>query len=163
MNKADFNRLLSKGEVGVSLVKKYFEQKGYVVYTTSSNKKEYFDMIITSSKNKGEITRFIVEVKTVNRRIKYADTGLSNYDIEGYLKVQEAFNCKMMIAFVDESLDKIYGASLDELLLTHIDNGISYPWICGGQRIFDGRTNEVIYFPLSIMRDIAVISELKDK
>lgn len=148
---------VKKGDCGEDIVQRYFENKGYSVYKSVSNKAHQFDFICMKS----GCQSLYVEVKTKRRRNKYPDTGfnLRNYKIYKESSVRD--NKRMYICFVDPGLKKIYGNFLDILDKKRIAEDekrrIQYP------RIERGRSNygsaEIIYFPLSAMQHIADLSD----
>lgn len=87
----------------------------------------------------------VVEVKSKPRRDKYPDTGIPTRHYDDYKHIENKYGIQVFIAFVDEVLKKIYGNFLEEL---EKPEG-RYPL----------RYANVIYFPLSKMRDITMLTD----
>ena len=148
MNQTDWQQKLTvrKGNLGEEIISRFLERKGYVIYSPETkNKSHAFDRL--AIKDKEQI--IIAEIKTKARRNKYADTGVNKRNYEQYIKIQNKYNIPVFIFFVDEMLKKIYGNWLSKLIIPIIIEGKQYPLIL----------NNIIYFPLVNMINIAELSE----
>ena len=123
-----------KGNIGERLVREYLERKGYIVYEPKTGGAHGFDKLAILNKKQA----IIAECKTKARRNKYADTGINIKHLEDYEYISAKHNLPVFIFFVDESVGKIYGNTLKELLIPRIVDGKQYP----------SREKGIIYFPL---------------
>jgi len=148
MNQPNWQQKLTvkKGNLGEEIISRFLERKGYVIYSPETkNKAHAFDRL--AIKDKEQI--IIAEIKTKARRNKYADTGIDKRNYDQYIKIQNKYNIPVFIFFVDEMLKKIYGNWLSKLIIPIIIEGKQYPLIL----------NNIIYFPLVNMINIAELSE----
>ena len=148
MNQTNWQQKLTvkKGNLGEEIISRFLERKGYVIYSPETKDKAHaFDRL--AIKDKEQI--IIAEIKTKARRNKYADTGINKRNYEQYIKIQNKYNIPVFIFFVDEMLKKVYGNWLSKLIIPIIIEGKQYPLIL----------NNIIYFPLINMINIAELSE----
>ena len=137
---------VKKGNLGEEIISRFLERKGYVIYSPETKGKAHaFDRL--AIKDKEQI--IIAEIKTKARRNKYADTGIDKRNYDQYIKIQNKYNIPVFIFFVDEMLKKVYGNWLSKLIIPIIIEGKQYPLIL----------NNIIYFPLVNMINIAELSE----
>ncbi len=144
---------LAKGEYAESIIKKYFEARGFVIYSTEKKDKAHaFDILAT--KNKSDF--MIVDVKAKARRTRYADTGINLSHFNEYAAVRDKYKMPVWIVFVDEASAAIYGNALSDtgLLKPAVLSGKTYPLI---ENTMSGKS--IIYFPLANMATIAKLSD----
>jgi hypothetical protein len=138
-----------KGTYAEEIVFNYLRGKGFVVYRPSSGCAHGFDNLAVKDKKK----IIIVECKAKARRNYYPDTGINKKHLEDYLYIQEKHNLPVYIFFIDEMEGRIYGNTLDRLMLpaNHIKKGekITYPLYQKG----------IVYFHLDNMVNIADIEK----
>lgn len=138
---------VKKGNVGEKIVIDYLTEKGFVVYKSITNGAHPFDNLC-ASRDKKKI--FIAEVKTKEARKYYPDTGIDIRHYNQYRFIQEKYNLKVYIFFVDAANKKIYGNSLEELESSKTVGDCKYPLKHKG----------IIYFPLD---NTSFIAGLNDK
>lgn len=140
---------VKKGTAGESLVQKFLESKGLVVYRSVTDGAHVFDNLVM--KNKEEI--FIAEVKTKPARSFYPDTGFNLKHFNEYKAISEKHKLRVFIFFVDEDAGKIYGNYLHilekERLIVYKGKTISYPLVQRG----------IIYFPTEKMPTICYLNK----
>ena len=69
----DFEKALVKGKIGEDIVRRYLEEKGYVVYKPVTEGAHAFDILAVKDKK----TVIIADVKTKARRNYFPDTGIN--------------------------------------------------------------------------------------
>lgn len=142
-----------KGKVGESIVRKYLEDRGWIIYEPQTDAPHAFDKVAIKGKDKVAL----LEVKTKARRNYYNDTGIDIRHYHEYKHISEKYNLPIFLFFVDEMLGKIYGnmlSYLEDKIKT--SDGLNYPLEQKG----------IIYFPLERMKPIAIldaktVSEIK--
>ncbi len=133
-----------KGNIGEEIVKKYLEQKGFIVYQPSTPGGHPFDNLCAKDKN-----IFVAEIKTKEARKYYPDTGIDIRYYDKYLYVSRTYNMLVFIFFVDAANAKIYGNELRKLIKPVTISGKTYP----------SKEKGIIYFPLVNMVTIALLSK----
>jgi len=150
MKQTNFNDLQTtkKGEIGEDLVKKWLEEKGWVIYEPTTDGPHVFDKL--AIKDKKQI--MIIEVKTKARRNYYPDTGIDVRHYEGYKLITQIMKVDIFLVFVDEMIGQVYGNKLN-FLEEPIETSdcTKYPLI----------ENGIIYFPLERMYKIAILDTSK--
>lgn len=149
-----------KGELGEKLVDELLLNNGnFIPYAPVMENAHVFDRLI-ASKNKKSL--MVVEIKAINARDHYPDTGISiNHYLE-YKHIEEKYNLDVWILFVDAKKKMIYGNTLKKLeTQTEVlvkDKGIvlNYPV---KQKNFTAIGKEIIYFPLVNMKDIVPLED----
>lgn len=141
---------VQKGNLGEQIVKKYLEQRGYIVYQPVTEGAHAFDKLCVS-KDKKDI--FIAEVKTKPHRLYYPDTGINTRNLQEYKYIQEKHSINVFIFFVDEVAQQVYGNTLYELekprtVTDYLGNKYTYP---------KEEFNHITYFPLDAMKYIGTI------
>lgn len=134
---------LEKGDYGEILVKKFFEDKGYIIYQSGTMAPHPVDMIVC---RKGTIA-FACEVKAKPACSKYPETGIDYYQYENYKQFSDSMNIPVFLAFVDEERGEIYGNYLHELDKPTVYKDMKYPKTIGHK----GGGNLTRYFPLCNM------------
>lgn len=129
-----------KGNFGENIIRKYLEDKGFVIYEPITDKSHAFDKLAIKDKEQ----MILIEVKTKARRNKYPDTGININHYENYKKISKKHNLPIFLFFVDEMLGKIYGNTLQKLEEEIIIKSVKYPLFW----------NNIIYFPVAKMKDI---------
>jgi len=137
---------VKKGNIGEKIVRGYLENKGYVIYKPITSGGHPFDNLC-ASRDKKKI--FIVEVKTKEARKYYPDTGIDIKSYNEYKYIQDKYNLKVFLFFVDATNRKIYGNIMEYL---EIETTV-------GKHIYPLRQNGIIYFPLSSMKSISELTE----
>lgn len=141
---------VKKGNVGESILDEYLIERGIVPYAPVANKAHPFDRLCAKA-DKSKI--FIVEVKTKAARLYYPDTGFNISHLNDYQRIQDNHKIEVFVTFVDESKGEIYGNYLNVLMepcvIKHRNKIIEYPL----------RQPPIVYFPLSVMLPLAIISE----
>lgn len=149
-----------KAKYAEKLVKNHLINTGVIVTYSPDveNKAHTFDMLMASSDKK---TIMIAEVKAVNERDFYPDTGISINHYHQYLHIQKKYNLRVFIFFVDTKKGKIYGQYLDVLTdiyyVTHKGKVIEYPKI-EKDKYGAAVGGSIIYFPTEQMRDIKTLT-----
>lgn len=146
MNQINFNdkQTTRKGKVGEDIVRKYLENKGWIIYEPKTDGPHAFDKV--AIKDKKWMT--LLEVKTKARRNYYNDTGIDIRHYEEYKEISEKYNMPIFLFFVDEMLGKVYGnklSYLEEEIKT--EDGLNYPL----------KQKGIVYFPLERMKPIAIL------
>ena len=151
-------KMYKKGELGEQIVDNLILNKGkFIPYAPVLEEAHIFDRIV-ASKDKRKL--MIVEIKTVDARDKYPDTGISIGHYKEYIEIQEEYNIDVWILFVDAKNKKIYGNTLNKLSepteLEHKGKALVYPMIWDN---FTAVGKKIIYFPLMNMYDVCVLSD----
>ena len=146
MNQINFNdkQTTRKGKLGESIVRKYMEDRGWIIYEPETDKPHAFDKVAIKDKDK----ICLLEVKTKARRNFYNDTGIDIRHYLEYKNISEKYHLPIFLFFVDEMLGKVYGnklSYLEEKIKT--SDGTQYPLEQKG----------IIYFPLERMKPIAIL------
>jgi hypothetical protein len=146
-----WNKNNRKGKIGEKIIKKFLEQKGYVVYSTSTPTSHAFDFLAVKNKEKA----IIAECKTYPKRRFYNDTGIDVRHYYDYKNVFEKYKIPIFLFFIDDIKNEVYGNWLHELEKEYYDydSKIKYPL----QQ--SGRTGEKIYFSLKTMKHIAFLEK----
>ena len=137
-----FEQSLRKGQIGERIVDRWLIDRGFVPYHPIDGVAHPFDRLV-ASKDKSRLV--VVEVKTKPRRYAYPDTGIDERHYQDYMNIWTRYRIPVFLAFVDEDMRKVYGATLKELVSPRGE----YPW----------HYRNIVYFPLSSMRDIAPLSD----
>lgn len=135
-----------KGEIGQKLVKKYLENKGFIVYEPTTDGAHAFDIV--AIRNKQEI--IIAEIKTKPAMFKYPATGINKKHYLEYKKICSILGIDIFLFFVDEKKKKIYGNFLNALEEAHY----TFP-----KEIITKHGDVIRLFPLSAMIEIASLSD----
>lgn len=147
---SNFETNLKRGQTGEQIVKKHLQRLGYVIYQPSEGKAHPFDFMC-ATENKREL--FIAEVKTKPSRLYYPDTGIDERHYRDYCHIRDTYNMEVLLFFLDEVKQQIYGNSLTELMrpqrITHAGKSLTYPLHSKG----------ILYFPLLNMQVIANLSD----
>jgi hypothetical protein len=129
----NFNKALTKGEYGEKIVRRVFEQRGFVVYKPVTDGAHAFDALAI----KGKRNCIAIDVKAKAMRNKYPDTGINIRHYNLYREFSEKHNMPFWVVFVDEMKAEIYGNTLEQLDIPRTIRGLNYPWNCdhgGGTR-----------------------------
>tara|TARA_R100001440_G_scaffold28344_1_gene45960 strand:- start:198 stop:665 length:468 start_codon:yes stop_codon:yes gene_type:complete len=102
---------VKKGEIGEIIVRKYLENKGYIVYQPKTKGAHYFDMLCTLNKN--EV--IALDVKTKARLNYYEATGIELRHYEDYKRLINTIEIPFYLYFVDEMEGKVYRQLLNDL------------------------------------------------
>lgn len=167
--------MYKRGQLGESIVDDLIQQKGlfssYGTYTSGSHP---FDRFFAS---KDKMTLMIGEIKTLDARDYYPDTGISIAHYNEYMYIQTKYNIDVFVIFVDPRLEMIYGNVLTILAekgSIHIEpsNEIVSKWIdltpSNRKNIiaypikhpnFTAAGKEIIYFPLTRMKKLCDLTE----
>ena len=140
---------VKKANVGEKIIDDLIRANGRSIsYAPITDGGHPFDRLI-ASKDKKHIQ--IAEVKALDKRRYYDDTGISIKHYKGYKHISDKYGMKVFIFFVDGSLSEIYGNFLDKLEVEYIDEkkNKKYPLIESNKKAI-GR--EIIYFPMANMK-----------
>jgi hypothetical protein len=138
---------VKKGDLGEKIVDDYLLSKGIIPYKSISQTAHPFDRLCATS-NKKNI--FIAEVKSKAKMKYYPATGFNLNHYKQYKYIQEKYNIKIMVYFVDEKLNKVYGNYLNILSKETEYKNKKYPIIL---------KNNIIIFPECNMIDICNITD----
>lgn len=136
---------VKKGNIGEKIVIEYLSNKGYVVYKSITSGAHPFDNLC-ASRDKRKI--FIAEVKTKEARKYYPDTGIDIRHYDQYKFIQDKYNLKVYLFFVDATNKKVYGNVIEKLENETVMGVYTYPL----------RQKGIIYFPLSNMKQISLLT-----
>lgn len=138
-----------KGDFAESIVDKFLEEKGYIVYNPKTSGSHAFDRIAIKDKNQ----MIIAESKAKARRTYYYDTGINLKHFKEYNNISQKHNIPVFLFFADEFQEKIYGNFLErlqqEFIYTYRNRRKKYPSI----------ENGIIYFCLESMMDICNLTK----
>lgn len=153
------SKMYKKGQVGEQIVDDLILNAGkFIPYAPVLDNAHVFDRLIASTDKR---KLMIIEIKAVDARDYYPDTGISIGHCKEYKYIQDKYNIDIWILFVDSKLKKIYGNSLNKLIekaeVEHGNKLLKYPKI---KPNFSAVGGKIIYFPLINMVDI---SELTDE
>lgn len=138
---------VKKGDFGESIVRRWMESQGWVLYRPETEGPHAFDRVCV--KGKKEI--MIAEVKTKARMTQYNATGFNTRHFREYCTISDRHNLDVFIFFVDEHIRSVYGNYLSALRQEHKVDGIIYPKTL--------RRGEIIIFSLEKMITITKIEE----
>lgn len=150
-------RMYKKGQLGEQIVDSLILNKGkFIPYAPVLDDAHVFDRLV-ASKDKSRL--MIVEIKTVDARDYYPDTGISIRHYEEYSEIQERYGIDVWILFVDSKKKEIYGNTLKNLRtyteVMHKGKLLIYPMI---ESNFTAVGKEIIYFPLKNMITVTTLS-----
>jgi len=131
---------VKSGDLGEDIVEEYFLKKGFIRLQKHEERSHGYDFMFKKNDKK-----FIVEVKTKPKRVKYNDTGFDLHSYKNYKRIQNKKNIKVFNAFVDFKLKQIYGNWLDILNDNKGDNEL-----CSKYPIIDF-DNNLVFFDLNKM------------
>lgn len=132
-----------KGDYGEGLVDKFIENQGFVIYRPVTDGVHGFDRIIYKNEK-----YYAVEVKTKPICSKYPETGFEVRLYERYKRLSKENNLPVVVFFVDEVSQMIYGNLLSELDKPTQYEGYDYPKKVG----HTGGSKFTIYFPMKHMK-----------
>ena len=101
-----------KGLIGERIVRKFFENKKFIIYQVFTDGAHPFDLLGVQNKD----YMLIIEIKTKSKRNCCPDTGFDYKHYKEYVAIFEKYKIDIFIAFVDESLRKVYGNFLENLM-----------------------------------------------
>lgn len=142
-----------KGDYGEILVKRFLEEKGYIVYQPGTMAPHPIDMFVC----KDNANAFFCEVKTKPACRKYPETGIEFCQYERYRQLAEEIGLPVYLAFVDEDRKEIYGNYLHELDKPTRYKGMDYPKTVGHK----GGDKLTRYFPLCNMLHLRYLNFLE--
>ena len=158
MKKFTETTMYKKGDIGEKIVDDIIENNPDILcYAPITDGSHPVDRIVMS-RDKREM--MIVEVKTLNARDFYPDTGISIDHYNQYKYLQEKYCMNVQLVFVDERKGKVYGNLIDELdkeiVVKHNGRDIVYPH----NKYNSYATGEYIrYFALDSMKEIRDLTE----
>jgi Holliday junction resolvase-like predicted endonuclease len=107
-----FEKALKKGEMGEEIIRKYLEEKGWIVYFPfTKDKPHYFDILATKNKEKV----IAVDVKTKARLNKWPAQGINLKAYNEYKKFIEKTNIPFYLIFIDDKNGDVHSANLRKL------------------------------------------------
>ena len=151
--------MYKKGEIAEKIIDELIVSKGiWIPYKSIVDGGHPFDRLI-ARRDKKEI--MIIDVKALNERKYYPDTGISIDHYSEYKDLQDKYSIRVFLFFVDGKLGEVYGGYLDELdKETQIEvrgKIVSYPL---KEKNFSAVGHYIIYFPLELMkRNIKKLTE----
>jgi hypothetical protein len=138
-----------KGDFAESIVDKFLEEKGYIIYNPKTSGAHAFDRIAIKDKKQ----MIIAESKAKARRKYYYDTGINYKHYKGYQAISKKHNLPVFLFFIDEYQGNIYGNFLErlsqEIIYTYNGKIKKYPCI----------ENNIIYFCLTNMMNICDLTD----
>lgn len=151
-------KMYRKGELGEQIVDSLILNKGqFIPYAPVLDDAHVFDRLV-ASKDKKRL--MIVEIKTIDARDYYPDTGISIRHYEEYSEIQNKYGMDVWILFVDSKKKQIYGNTLNNLKeyteVMHRGKLLTYPMV---KPNFTAVGKEIIYFPLINMLPVCNLSE----
>lgn len=151
------SKMYKKGELGEQIVDSLILNKGqFIPYAPVLDDAHIFDRLVASRDKK---RLMIVEIKTVDARDYYPDTGISIRHYEEYSEIQNKYSIDVWILFVDSKKKEIYGNTLNNLKeytkVMHNGKLLVYPLIKSN---FTAVGKKIIYFPLKNMVSICKLS-----
>lgn len=136
---------VKKGNIGEVIIRKYLEDKGYVIYEPVTDGAHHFDKVI--SRNKKFLA--IAEIKTYER-LKFKDeTGINLKNYKEYLNIE----IEVFVFFVDYVTKTIYGNKLKILNKEINIKGKSYPYV------MESKTGKKMMFHLDVMKTISTLTD----
>lgn len=133
-----------KGNLGESIVDRFLESKGFIVYHPKTDGAHGFDRIAVRNKQQ----MIIAECKSKASRKFFPDTGIDQRNYKEYKLISEKHKIPLFLFFIDEFQSRIYGNFLSVLSRPYIfikgKKKIEYPKI----------EKNIIYFCLDTMRHI---------
>lgn len=151
-------KMYKRGELGEEIVDSLILNKGkFIPYAPVLEDAHIFDRLVASRDKK---RLMIVEIKTIDARDYYPDTGISIKHYEEYSLIQNEYNIDVWILFVDSKNKAIYGNTLKNLAteteVKHKGKTLLYPMI---KPNFTAVGGKIIYFPLTNTIQICELSE----
>lgn len=111
-NQKYFEDALKKGELGEGIIRKYLEEKGWIVYFPfTKDKPHYFDMLATKDKEKV----IACDVKTKARLNKYNAQGINTSHYKQYMDFVNKTMVPFFLFFVDDKTGDVHCAELVKL------------------------------------------------
>jgi len=135
-----------KGKYGEEIVRKHFEDLGWIVYEPKTDGPHAFDKLCV--KDKEHI--IIIEVKTKASMNNWYATGFNIRQFNEYINIVDKYKIEMVVFFVDEKLKKIYGNNLSVLRKPYKASDGMYPWYLN---------NRQILFSVECMETIRILSD----
>lgn len=107
-----FEISLIKGEIGESIIRKYLEKKGWVVYFPfTKDKAHYFDMLCTLDKD----MVIAIDVKTKARLNKWKAQGINIKSYKEYLDFVMKSKVSFYLIFIDDKTGDVHGVDITKL------------------------------------------------
>ena len=136
-----------KGTIAERYVRDVLISKGWHIYTYAAEQSHPVDMIAITPDNR----LVAVEVKCKSARIYYTDTGIDRNDYYAYHNLQTQLNLPVLLLFVDNNNQSVYGNYLDHLsqpiTIVYNNRELTYP-------LFHKRQ---VYFALQTMQHYAYV------
>lgn len=142
---------VKKGDLGEAIVLKRLEEEGYIVYKTDSDGAHPFDFLAFKQ---GDTVPTIIEIKSKKSRSYLPDTGFDIHQYEKYVKIRNEHKIKVLLLFIDEVKEEIYGNYLHLMEDEKTINGKVYPLRGTGK--YD---KNVMYFPLENMITLTYLTK----
>ena len=136
-----------KGTIAERFVRDVLISKGWHIYTYAAEQSHPVDMIAITDNGR----LIAVEVKCKSARIYYTDTGIDRNDYYAYHDFQSQHNLPVLLLFVDNNNQSVYGNYLDHLsqpiTIVYNNRELTYP-------LFHKRQ---VYFALQTMQHYAYV------
>lgn len=130
--RANFDTAKAKGEFGERIVRRWLEQRGFVVYKPETEGAHAFDALAIKNKQRC----IALDVKAKARRNLYKDTGISERHYQTYAQFSQRHKMPFWVVFVDEMQGTIYGNTLGALNEPKNVDGVDYPMRLGETRFW---------------------------
>jgi hypothetical protein len=116
---------VKKGNVGESIVKNIFEQKGYIVYKAVTEKAHAFDFLAIKDKK----VFIIGEIKSKARLNKFNATGIDTRHYNEYLTIMSTMKTDIILFFIDEhpKEERVYCQKLSLLSKEKTIDNVKFP------------------------------------
>jgi hypothetical protein len=147
-----FDDRLKTGLLGERIIDEYLRQHGYVPYHPEEGVAHPFDRLVASL-DKQRLC--IVEVKTKWRREAYADTGIDRRHFDDYQHITTTYRVPLFLSFVDSKVGTVYGNWWSALVKPRPPEE---SW-AGGCEGYPWEQRRIVYFPLSAMRTLYVLTD----
>lgn len=120
-----FQTSLIKGEIGEKIVRKYLEDKGWIIYSPiTKDKAHYFDMLCTFNKD----LVIAIDVKTKARLNNWNAQGINKKSYFEYLKFTKDTNINFYLVFIDDKNGEVYAADINKLINPIYPNNNLIAW-----------------------------------
>ena len=138
---------VKRGDYGELLAQRYFENKGFIVYSPVTDAPHGFDRYIYKDGK-----QYALEVKTKAMCRKYPETGFDKRHYDRYCTMSKENNMPVIIVFVDHEQRAMYGNTLSALnkplFVEELGDKGHYPKFTTHK----GGINPTVYFHKSSMK-----------
>lgn len=125
MKQKSFETALKKGAIGEQIIRKWLENKGWIVYLPfTKNKAHYFDILATLHKKRV----IAIDVKTKARLNKWNAQGINKKHYNEYISFCETHNVPFFLCFVDDKNGNVHIANIKKLQNPIYPNNYIIAW-----------------------------------